>query len=312
MIYLIAGESNQLINGQIKDIIGDCPNIIFADYNNLCIDDILAEASYYSMFNDKKVIVVKNANFFSSDKITEENSNKLLNYFSHPNDLTTLIFTINNKLDMRKKITKEIKNKHKLINISNLNIRDINILVKDMFKKDGFIIDEESINYIITNNANNYDLIYNEVNKIKLYYNNPCKILYDDVINIVAKSLDTNNFKFVEFIVNKEIKQAFKLYEDLKLLKVEPLALISLIAREYRLMLFAKLLRHEHYMINDICVELNIQEWQLDKIIRNSNKYKTKEIEDRLIELANLDLNIKSGKIDKWLGLAKFIVDSAE
>ena len=36
------------------------------------------------------------------------------------------------------------------------------------------------------------------------------------------------------------------------------------------------------------------------------------ELKNRMVDLANLDLAIKSGKIDKWLGLAKFIVDAAE
>ena len=73
MIYLIAGESNQLINEELKKITKECDNILYIDYNNSSIDDILAEASYYSMFNDKKVVIVKNANFFASDKISEDN-----------------------------------------------------------------------------------------------------------------------------------------------------------------------------------------------------------------------------------------------
>ena len=312
MIYLIASESNQLINEELKKVNNDCNNILYIDYNNSSIDDVLAEASYYSMFNDKKIIIVKNANFFASDKISEDNSNKLLNYYKEPNELTTLVFITNGKVDMRKKITKELKNKYNFIEIDNLKPRDIVFKVKDLFKKEGYNIDDESINYIISNNANNYDLVYNEINKIMLYYKNPCKVKFDDVMNIVAKSLDTNNFKFVDMVVAKNLKEAFKLFEDIKLMKIEPLSLIGLLAREYRLMLFAKLLKQEHYSNYEICDELKLQDWQLEKFIRNSMKYKINELEDRLVDLANLDLNIKSGKIDKWLGLAKFIVDSAE
>jgi len=128
----------------------------------------------------------------------------------------------------------------------------------------------------------------------------------------VAKSIETNNFKFIDAIISKDIKEAFKLYNDLKLLKVEPLGLISLLAREYRLMLFTKILKEEHYSIYEISSELNLQDWQLEKISKNASKYKIKTLESQIIGLANLDLKIKSGKIDKWLGLAKFIVDSAE
>ena len=67
MIYLITGESNQLIKEYLHDIIVGCENIIYIDYHNSSIDEILAEASYYSMFNEEKIIVVKNADCFSSN-----------------------------------------------------------------------------------------------------------------------------------------------------------------------------------------------------------------------------------------------------
>jgi len=312
MIYLIASESNQLINEELKKIKKDYDNILYIDYYNSSVEDILAEASYYSMFEDKKLVIVKNSNIFTGDKITEENTNRLLRYFNEPNDLTTLVFVTNNKLDMRRKITKEIKDKHKCIVIEQLRPKDIFGKVKEYFNSHGYIIDEDSINYIINNNANNYDLIYNELEKIILYYQKPCKIKYNDIVNIVARSLETNNFRFVDMVVSKNIGEAFKLYNDFKTTKVEPLSLIGLLAREYRLMLFVKILKKEHYSTYEIASELKLQDWQLDKIIKNSLKFKQEELEASLVDLAKLDLNIKSGKVDKWIGLANFIVEVSE
>jgi len=312
MIYLIESESNQLLKEYIANIIKKYENTVYIDYNTSNIDDVLAEASYYSMFNEEKLLIVKNANIFCSDKISEEITNKLLSYFSNPNKLTTIIFITNAKIDLRKKITKYVKDNFNLIQIPSLKPRDLKNKLKEMFENDGYTIEDESLYYIMNNNLNNYDLIYNEVAKIKLFYNKPQKIMYNDVLNIVAKSIETNNFKFIDAIISKDIKEAFKLYNDLKLLKVEPLGLISLLAREYRLMLFTKILKEEHYSIYEISSELNLQDWQLEKISKNASKYKIKTLESQIIGLANLDLKIKSGKIDKWLGLAKFIVDSAE
>lgn len=312
MIYLITSESNQLINEYLCEINKDCDNILYIDFNNSSIDDILAEASYYSMFNEEKIIIVKNASFFGSDKISDENSNKLLNYFNSPNEFSKLIFTTNDKLDMRKKITKTIKDKYHLISIPVLKPRELFDKIRCYFKDKEFIILEESINYIIENNASNYDLIYNELEKIVLYYQYPCRILHEDVTNIVAKSLDANNFKFVDMIIAKEIGEAFKLYNDLRLTKVEPLMLIGLLAREVRMMILAKRLKEAHYRTSDIAFELGLQDWQLEKFLRVGSRYKLEELENRLLLLADLDLNIKTGKIEKWNGLANLIVDFSE
>ena len=312
MIHLISGESNQIIKERINDIIVDCLNVLYTDFNNSSIDEILSEASYYSMFNDKKTIIVKNANFFGSDKISEDNSKKLLNYFENPNPLTILIFTTNLKLDSKKRIVKSIKEKYNLINISPLKQYELLAKMRETFNFNGYQIDDESLNYIASNNSNNYDLIYNEIEKLLLFYNKSCKVLYNDVVNIVSKSLDTNNFKFVDKVVAKDIKEAFKLYDDLKLTKTEPLLLIGLLAREHRLMLVSKTLRQAHYSMYDICSELGLQDWQVDKFLKNGARYPVFELENKLIYLANLDFDIKTGKIEKWNGLAKLIVDFAE
>lgn len=312
MIYLIASESNQLIKEYLQEIIQNCSNVLYLDFHNCDIDSVLAEASYYSMFNENKVLVVKNADCFCSEKISENDSNKLLNYFSNPNEFTTLVFIINGKPDMRRKITKYIKDNQKFIAIPTLKPRELLNKVKEKFDKCGYEITDESIYYIINNNANNYDLVNNEIDKIMLYYNKPCKVLYNDVINIVARSLDTNNFKFVDAVISKDIRKSFKILDDLRLMKVEPLSLVGLLAREYRLMLFSKILKKEHFSNFDICNELGLQDWQLDKILRNSEKYKIENLKQVIVSLAKLDLNIKSGMIDKWLGLSKFIIDSAE
>ena len=88
--------------------------------------------------------------------------------------------------------------------------------------------------------------------------------------------------------------------------------LIGLLAREVRMMMLAKRLKEAHYRTSDIAFELGLQDWQLEKFLRSSTKYKLNELENRLVMLADLDLNIKSGKIEKWNGLAKLIVDFSE
>lgn len=312
MIYLITSESNQLIKEYLQNIILDCENTIYIDYRNSSIDEILAEASYYSMFNEEKVIVVKNADLFSTEKTNDDIIKKLVNYYQNPNPLTKLIFTINGKADTRRKITKEIMDNYTYVEIPILKGRELLKKIKERIVAQGYEISDESLYYIINNNANNYDLVYNEIDKLMLYYNKPTKILYDDIVNIVARSLDTNNFKFVDAVTAKDIKEAFKMLNDLKLMKAEALGLIGLLAREYRLMLFVKILKEEHYTSYDICKELNLKDWQLEKLSRISLKYKKQDLEKRLLDLSYLDLNVKSGKIDKWLGLSKFIVDSAQ
>ena len=307
-IYLIVSESIRLIDEELKKITKNLINIEKFDLNIISLEELLNEASYLSLFNEKRVIIAKNSYMFGNDKENKANNELLLKYLENPNENTVLIFTYNGKADMRKKITKEIKEKYKLINIEKLKFSDLQDKIRTIVKNDGYTIDLDSINYLINNCLNNYDLIYNEIEKLKLYYNAPCKFEFEDVKKIVSKSIDENNFKFVEYIINRDLKKAFKMLDDFNILKVEPISLINLLAREYRLMYFTKQLYEENKSLNTISKELGLQDWQTEKILKNSFNYNYNELENNLLVLNECDLQIKSVYFDKYSLLKVFML----
>ena len=298
-IYLITSDSIKLIDEELKKILKKETNIETFDLNNVELEDILIEAQYVSMFNDKRVIVVKNANIFGSGKIVEKKAELLLKYLESPNENTILIFTYNDKCDTRKKVTKLIKEKYSYIEIPKLSFNDLTNKIRNNLKSDGFSIESDSINYIINNCLNNYDLIYNELEKLKLYYDNPCKISFNDVKKIISNNIDDNNFKFIEAVINNDLERAFKLLDDLSLLKVEPISLVSLLAREYRLLYCTKTLYDDKRDLNSISCELKLQNWQVEKMLKNSFKYTYDELENNILNLNECDVQMKSVYFDK-------------
>lgn len=307
-IYLIASESIRLIDEELKKILKDNTNIETFDLNIMDLESLLEEASYLSLFDEKRYIVVKNANIFGSDKLSEKNSELLLKYLDNPNENTVLIFTYNGKVDMRKKITKVTKDKYKLINVEKLNYNDLVEKIRMLVKKDGFTIDTDSINYLINNCLNNYDLIYNEIEKIKIYYIKPCKFDLKDIKQIVSKAIEDNNFKFIEAAINKNIKKSFEILDDLSLLKIEPITLISLLAREYRFMHIIKTLYNDNKSIIDISKELKLQNWQTEKMLKNSFSYSIEELEKNLLVLTDCDIEMKSIYFDKYTLLKSYLL----
>ena len=73
-IVLINGESILLINEAISKIIKDNKNITSFDMNANSIEDVLLEAGYFSMFEEEKFIVIRNANFFGTGKLNEKDT----------------------------------------------------------------------------------------------------------------------------------------------------------------------------------------------------------------------------------------------
>ena len=308
-IYLISNESYRLINKEIKKIVKN-NNFETFNMNKSSIKEILEEAAYFSLDNNKKFLVVSNSDIFGSDKIDDNLTESLINYFNNPNPNTVIIFTTQKPIDSRKKIVKELKSKYKIINTPKMDKKTINSLLTNYVKENDFDIDYQSVNYIVNNCYNNLDIMFNELDKIMLYYNFPCRIKYQDVVAIVGTELDNNNFHFVSAVVEKKLDEALKLLNSLKIYKVDSNVLATLLAREYRLMYYVKKMYQNKISLSEICSNLSLADWQVNKLYNNGIHYSESELLKNLVDLCNIDMNIKKGIWDKDIALYGFLLDA--
>lgn len=308
--YLLVTKTIYYTKIFLKEITDNIDNIITFNMDENTIDEVLEEASYFSMFDEKKCIIVKNAKFFSTNKDTKksaEEQNKLLKYLDNENKNTLLIF-ISDKIDNKKKICSLIKENNNLFIEPNMSKTDMKNELKNIVIKNNYKIDDNSLWYIINNSNSDFDICINELNKIFIYYNNPCYIKYDDVINIVCSNIIDNNFKLVESIINKDLNNSIKYLNDLEVLKVEPTIILSLIYREFKLMLSVIIYESNNINHNEILKSLKILDWQYDKIKNNIRLYSKKEIKDEIVYLSKLDYKLKSGLINKDNILIEYIM----
>ena len=308
MNYLISAESYRIIDDEIKKLVKDNNYILF-NANRCTIKEVIEEASYFSLDDNKKWIVVSNADFLGTGKISESDNELLSKYLENSNENTNIIFTTLNGIDLRKKIVKSIKNKGSIVNIPKMDKRNINSTLTSYLKNYDYSIDYKTLNYIMDNSYNNLDIMFNELDKIMIYYGFPCTIKYNDVLNIVGEEKTNNNFAFVNAVIEKNLKLSLKILKSLKIYKVEPTVLVSLLAREYRLMYYVKNL-YSKMSMNDIMSYLSLADWQINKFYTNSSKYSNKELLGNLVKLCDIDLNIKKGIYDKDISLYGFLMDA--
>ena len=310
MVYLLYGTINYLINKEITKIIKENNieeiNVNKYDLNNTYLNDIVNDASSMSLFDDKKIIIVDNSYIFTgtTKKTLEQDPIILENYLNNINDNTILIFIVNNdKLDERKKITKLVK---KIGIVKEFNSIDNISLVKQLFND--YNITNDNIKYLLERVGEDTTLLATEIEKIKIYKDNDKNITKEDITNLTSKSLEVNNFKLIDAIINKNKNEAFTLYQDRIKLNEEPIAIIIALANQIRIMYQVKQLYLNGYTENNIANILKIHPYRVKLANQNSKKYDSNILLNYLKELAHLDISIKTGKIDKQLGLELFIL----
>lgn len=312
--YLIVSETNYNIDNKLNELKKDIDNIIVFNMDENSMDEILEEASYFSMFDDKKCIIVKNAKLFGSSKSADStksktDSEKLIKYLANENRNTRLIFTFSGKVDSKKKIYNILKENGNTFEYKNLTKTDMKNELAYVFNKEGYKIDDSSLWYIINNTLGNFDLAVNEAKKIMIYYSKPVKINYTDVVMLTAKSIEENNFKLIDSIISRNLETSLKCLQESKILKIEPTMILSLIYREFKLMYLIYLYEKNGYDHKEILSNLGIADWQYNKIKNNLRTYNIREVKEEIIKLSELDFKLKSGLINKDVVLSSYIID---
>ena len=309
-VELITSDSKVLLDKKIKEIIGTNDVVIKYNMEESSIADILEEASYVSLFNEQKYVIVKNADIFGKKKITEKETESLLQYLKNPYPNTTLIFTTYETIDKRKNITKTLEEKQAIVELKAPKNYELTQEIKKQMKN--YKISDVSIKYIIDACLGNYDLIMKELEKFPLYFQKKDSISGEAVRQIVASNTTDNLFKFTDAVIKKDLHDAIHLLEDFLSLKIDTIQLLNLLAREYRLMYYYKILERQRKSSREIMSELKLQDWQVQKIIKNASIYHQDDLKDYLIELSKIDYKIKSGQYDKNLALYSFLVQNLE
>jgi len=312
--YLIISETIYHSEEKLQELKAGIDNIITFNMDEHSMDDILEEASYFSMFDDLKCVVVKNAKVFGSCKGGEtnkvkEDSQKLLKYLEQENKNTKLIFVYNGKPDSKKKIYNILKENNNVFAYPSLTKTEIKNEINKIVMRNGYKIDDSSLWYIINNSLGNFDLAINEIKKIMIYYSEPTLIKYEDVIALTSKTLEDNNFKLVDSIINRDLDNSLKYLNEAKTLKVEPNIILSLIYREFRLMLSILLYETNKSIHSEVLKELKLADWQYNKVKNNLRMYNLREIKEEIVKLSEIDYKLKSGLLNKDIVLINYILD---
>ncbi len=304
MIYLFYGNKSFLIKDEIKKIMKnfDEVNISKYDLENDSINAVIDDSMTLSLFDDKKLVICENANMFTGN--SSGASEVMLAYLNNPNPNTTLVLTVNHeKLDERKKITKLIK---KIGEVKEFN-QDINSFeaVKREFKD--YNISASAINLLIDRVGKNPLILKQEIAKLKLYKDNNT-ITNEDILEVTHKKIDADIFKLIDYIVCNDKEHALELYYEMVKLNEEPIKVIIILANQFRLMYQSKNLLKRGLSEKAIAETLKVHPYRVKLALQNSRKYSSEMLLDYISDLADMDIDIKTGQIDKNLALKLFIL----
>jgi DNA polymerase III subunit delta len=311
-IYLLYGteaflinETKQLLLNQVLDEEDKDFNFTAYDLEETPIETALEDAETFPFLGEKKVIFLHNPKFLTAEKTKdkmEHNLARLELYLKEPAPYTVLVISAPyEKLDERKKITKELKRSAVTVEAKKLNEYDLKNWVKERAKMNGIVFDPDALELLITLVGTNMFMITSEVDKLALYAAEKKQINASMVEELVSRSLEQNIFTLIEKVVQRRPEDALRIYYDLLKQNEEPIKILALLAGQFRLIYQVKELSRRGYGQQQMAGYLKTHPFRVKLAAGQANQFTDEELTNLMKMLANADFQMKTGGMNKSL-----------
>ncbi len=287
-------------------------NYITYDLRETSIEHVIQDAETFPFMSDRKLVVANYAYFLTGTRVkngVEHNSDVLLQYIENPPPESILVLTIaQQKLDERKKVVKELKKNGVMVAFDPLqNFELENWLIKRA-ERYGARMRPEAAAQMVMMAGTHLQLLDQELQKLSLYSGKGEEISVEDVESMVSRSLEQDIFRLIDCVARIKIEEAFRILYDLLKNKEEPIRILSLIARQFRIILQVKTLSEKGYSEKQMASQLHLHPYVV-KIAYQQGRHMKESVLRRILQvLAEEDVRMKTGQTDKVLALEMFLL----
>ncbi|MBA9085143.1 DNA polymerase-3 subunit delta [Fontibacillus solani] len=282
------------------------------DLTETPVEVVVEEAETLPFLVPRKLIIVRDSSLFMAGKEggkLEHKIDALASYLNNPADHSVLLFLVNGeKLDERKKIVKAMKAAGTVLSFMPLGQNELVEWVIRGVEKRGCRMDREAAETLIAANGVQMTSLAVEVDKLCLYAGEGGLIDSAVVEQLVARSTEQNVFVMVEHIAGLKLDKALSIFYELLKQREEPIKIAALIARQFRIMLQVKDLARQSYSQQQIASQLGLHPYAVKVAGEQARKFEAAQLKAILNDLAQLDYKMKTGGIDKVLGLELFLL----
>ncbi|MCE7794187.1 DNA polymerase III subunit delta [Salipaludibacillus sp. CUR1] len=318
-LYLLYGSETYLIEDILNRIVSKALspeeqefNLSRFDMNEHSVDLAVEEAYTFPFMGGRRVVLLKDAYFFSTQKQTdkvEHNLKALLAYIEEPAMETTMIVHVPyEKLDERKKLVKTLKKQGKVMEGRPLEERELRQWITEKAKEFHVQFDQEAQDSLLILTGADLMVMASEINKLAIYAGEGETIQKKHVEDLVARSLEQDIFSLVDAVVKARVPQALKIYKDLLKQKEAPLKIMALMVRQFRILYQVKQLNKQGYSEKVMASQLKLHPYAVKLAARQVQRFREDELLQLINQLADLDYRIKTGQINDQLGVELFLL----
>ena len=292
--YLIKWYKNKLINA----ILGGMDDMNLSRFSGKGTDEssIAESAGELPFFADRRLVLVEDTG------ITDKKCPVLEDALDKLPDSTYMIF-IEEKADKRKSFYKKLSKIGRAEEFKEATDKEIKNLVVGRLKRNGLEISQPVFNSFLLRTGSSLYNISNELDKLIDYCCGKSVVEPGDVDASCANYIEGKVFELIDAIAAKDIEKALLLYKDMLLMHEDPFRILPLMRTQFLRLLLLKDMDANGESDRDISSRTKIPSFYLGKNRRLVRNFSQKDLEAFIIEISKTEADMKTGRINKNIGI---------
>ena len=332
MFYIYHGEDSFTRAAALRELRAKLGDPQFADLNttilegkSLSFSELRHHTDAIPFLSDKRLVLVegllsrldpRRKQTDEGEEEGEEESNpalkaQLIEYLPNLSPTTELVFVETKSLAKNNPILKLAEKEKKKAQVKHFVPPSDDALpdwVIDQVEKKGGRIDFSAANDLALFVGSDLQALDNEIEKLTLYRNGE-PIRRDDVRLLVAPAREQSIFDLVDAMGQRKTTRALELLHEQRQHNANEFYLLTMITRQYRLLLEVGDLAARGMTADAIQKQLHLHPFVTRKVLEQSRNYSVEQLEGILNKLLDTDLNLKTSRLEPTLALDMLVVD---
>ncbi|WP_317855779.1 DNA polymerase III subunit delta [Chakrabartyella piscis] len=311
--YLFYGTETFLVQNYEKALMesilpagAELMNLEVLEEKRATAEKIMESAETFPFLNDKRLIVVKRSGFFQKGSAKEEGE-KLLAYMETLPDTACILF-VEEKVEKNNRLYKKVSSIGQVVEFKTPTEKELTAWIARECKQGGLSITASVIAQFLQRVESNMEAMSQEIGKLIAYKNGASEIRVEDVLEVCTPSLESKVFDLVKAVAEAKPKQAITIYKNMLLQKQSPYMILSLVTRQFRLILETALLSNEGLPNAMIAEKLEIREFQMKEYQKQSRRFSVEQWQKALSDCLEADLQIKNGLMGEEVAVEMLIM----
>lgn len=256
---------------------------------------IMDAAETLPFLNDRRLVTVRNSGFFQKGGRKDE-ADHLREFLSDLPDNVCLLF-VEEKAEKSNGLYKSVVKYGQTVEFKRPTEKELSVWVRKTCRENGIAVSDSVTALFLQTVDQDMENIERELQKLIAYKGSQGDVQPEDIRAVCTVSLEAKVFDLVRAVAEKKAEKALQIYHDLILLKESPYMVLSLISRQFRMILQSMLLSQAGMTNSAIAARLELRDFAVKAYLQQSRRFSPEGWKRALKDCLETDLAIKSGKM---------------